>query len=85
MIYIKVPSVYKNMEYESLGIDSEIGRGYMYKCITGMDIVPALDEDGNPIPNKCNLVENGEIQIVVNKSPQDMLNYIGGKCIIEQA
>lgn len=84
MIYIKVPSVYKNAQYEALGVPSEIGRGYMYKCITGMDIVPALDEDGEVIPGKCNLVEDGEIQIIVNKSPEEMLNYIGGKCIIEQ-
>ena len=84
MIYIKAPTIVKNAYYENLGVDYEQHRNYMYMNITGMHVAPALDEDGE-IGEGCVLIDNeGQVRAHIrNKTPEQMLNYIGGQCIME--
>lgn len=85
MIYIKIPSLVKNAYYENLGIDSEARNSYIYLNLASVHIAPAIDEEGEIITGACNLIDdNGQIKAHIrNKTPEQMLNYIGGQCIME--
>lgn len=85
MMYIKIPSLVKNSYYENLGIDSDVRNSYIYLNLASVHIAPAMDEDGEIIEGACNLVDvNGQIKAhIKNKSPEQMLNYINGQCIME--
>lgn len=85
MIYIKTPTVIKNAYYESMGIDSDVGHSHIYLNVSNLHIAPAFDKEGEIIEGACNLVNDvGEVKAHIgNKTPEQMLNYIGGQCIME--